>query len=107
MVECLFKHLESMIYIYIYIYQKMSGQSEEDKHIKCKGCNCKYVNDEHKKQEFGYSILGEQIKTCVTCRNKRKVYNYNKVSDTASTTTPHTIEDDTYVIVMDVETHGS
>ena len=85
----------------------MSGQSEEDKHIKCKGCNCKYINDDDQmKRRFGYNRLGEQCKTCVKCRNKRNTYNSKKVSDTASTRTPDTIEDETYIIVMDVETNG-
>ena len=36
----------------------MSGQSEEDKYIKCKGCNCKYSNDDehikHKALDITY-----------------------------------------------------
>ena len=24
----------------------MFGQSEEDKYVKCKGCGCKYINDD-------------------------------------------------------------
>ena len=85
----------------------MSGQSEEDKYIKCKGCGCKYMNDdEHIKQSFGYNRLGEKIKSCVKCRNKRNKYNNKKVSYIASTRTPDTIEDEKYTIVMDVETNG-
>ena len=50
----------------------MSGQSEEDKCIKCKGCGCKYINDgEHIKQSFWYNRLGENIKSCVKCRNNK------------------------------------
>ena len=41
----------------------MSGQSEEDKYIKRKGCGCKYINDyEHIQQSVGYNRLGEQFK---------------------------------------------
>ena len=40
----------------------MSEQVEQDKYIKCKGCKCKYINDdEHIKQYFGYNRLGEQL----------------------------------------------
>ena len=53
----------------------MSGQSEQDKYIKRKGCTCKYMNDEeHIKQDFGYNRLGEQLKSCVKCRDKNKKY---------------------------------
>ena len=51
----------------------MSGRSEQDKYIKCKGCKCKYINDEeHIKEDFGYNRLGEQLKSCVKCRTKNK-----------------------------------
>ena len=51
----------------------MAEQSKQDKYIKCKGCKCKYINDEeHIKQDFGYNRLGEQLKTCVKCRDKNK-----------------------------------
>ena len=85
----------------------MSGQSDDDKYIKRKGCNCKFINDdEHIKQSSGYHRLGEKSESCVKCRNKRNTYNNKKVPDTASTTTPDTIEDEQYVIVMGVETNG-
>ena len=39
----------------------MSGQSDEEQYIKCKGCGCKNINDdEHIKQSFGYNRLGEK-----------------------------------------------
>ena len=51
----------------------MSEQTKQDKYIKCKGCKCKYINDEeHIKQDFGYDRLGEKNKSCVKCRNKSK-----------------------------------
>ena len=57
----------------------MSEQSEQDKYVKCKGCKCKYTNDEeHIKQDFGYNRLSEQLKSCVNCRNITKQYKDNK-----------------------------
>ena len=50
--------------------------------------------------------MGESFKTCINCRNKRNKYNHKRVSDTASTRTPDTIEDETYIIVIAVETNG-
>ena len=51
----------------------MTEPSEQDKYIKCKGCTCKYTNDdEHIKQYFVYNRLSEQLKTCVKCRNRNK-----------------------------------
>ena len=53
----------------------MTEQSEQDKYIKCKCCKCKYINDEeHIKQDFGYNRLGEQLKTCVKCRNRNNKF---------------------------------
>ena len=49
--------------------------------------------------------MGEQFKSCVKCRT-HNTYNNKKVSDTASTRTPDTIQDEQYIIVMDVETNG-
>ena len=41
----------------------MAEQNGQTKYIKCKGCKCKYINDEeHIKQDFGYNRLGEQLK---------------------------------------------
>ena len=57
----------------------MSEQSGQDNYIKCKGCKCKYINDdEHIKEDFGYNRLGERLKTCVKCRNKNKRDNEQK-----------------------------
>ena len=51
----------------------MTEQNEQDKYIKCKGCKCKYINDdEHIKKDFGYNRLGEKLKTCVNCRSRTK-----------------------------------
>ena len=51
----------------------MAEQNEQNEHIKCKGCKCKYINDEeHIKQYFGYNRLGEQLGSCVKCKNKNK-----------------------------------
>ena len=51
----------------------MAEQNEQNKYIKCKGCKCKYIYDEeHIKQDFGYNRLGEQLKSCVNCRDRTK-----------------------------------
>ena len=64
----------------------MSGQGEQDKYIKCKGCKCKYINDEeHIKQDFGYNRLGEQLKSCVNCRNRTKQDRENKKQQSIDT----------------------
>ena len=56
---CLFKHSDSIVYT-----RRMTTQCEHNEYIKCKGCKCKYSNDdEHIKQGFGYNRLGEQFKT--------------------------------------------
>ena len=53
----------------------MATQCGQDRYIKCKGCKCKYINnDECIKQGFGYNILGEQLKTCVKCRSCSNKY---------------------------------
>ena len=53
----------------------MTEQNKQDKYIKCTGCKCKYNNDEeHIKNDFGYNRLGEQLKTCVKCRNRNKKF---------------------------------
>ena len=61
----------------------MAGQNEQNKYIKCKGCKCKYINDEeHIKQDFGYNRLGEQLKSCVNAgikTNMVKIKRNNKV----------------------------
>ena len=62
---------------------KMTEPSEESKYIKCSTCWCKYINDdEHVKQDFGYSKLEERFKTCVKCRGRsskyKKVYQENR-----------------------------
>ena len=50
----------------------MAEQNEQNKYIKCKGCQCKYINDEeHIQQDFGYNRLGEQLKSYVKCRSKK------------------------------------
>ena len=47
-------------------------QQESDKYIKCSMCKKKYHNDDnHIKEDFGYSRLGERFKTCNTCRAKK------------------------------------
>ena len=61
----------------------MTEQGEANKYIKCSKCRCKYINnDEHVKNDFGYSRLNERFKTCVKCREKRKL-NYNPEYDKA------------------------
>ena len=64
----------------------MSEQSEQDKHIKCKVCKCKYMNDEeHIKQDFVYNRLGGQLESCVNRRdrtNKDKEKKKQQIIDT-------------------------
>ena len=75
MVEFLFLFLFQGFQNIVYI-KKMAEQNERDKYIKCKGCKCKYINDEeHVKHDFGYNILGETLKTCV---NYRSIITYIK-----------------------------
>ena len=40
-----------------------------DGYVKCSACKCVYENI---KTDFGFDRLGEQYKTCVTCRTKKK-----------------------------------
>jgi DNA polymerase III epsilon subunit-like protein len=86
----------------------MTDTSEDNNYIKCSKCRCKYINDDdHIKNDFGYNRLEQRFKTCVKCRNKKKnVKVTQEENDNASTTTPDTVEDDKYIIVMDVETNG-
>ena len=47
--------------------------TEQNKYTKCKGCKCKSINDEeHINNDFGCNRSGEQLKSCVNCRNKNK-----------------------------------
>ena len=53
----------------------MTEQDSEDKYIKCSRCKCKYINDDELiKNDFGFTRLGEQLKTCIVCRTKRTQY---------------------------------
>ena len=64
----------------------MAEQNEQNKYIKCKGCKCKYINDEeHIKQDFGYIRLGEQLKSCVNCRNITNKDKENKTQQSIDT----------------------
>ena len=57
----------------------MTEQSEQYKYIKCKGCKCKYINDdEHIKKDFGYNRSGEKLESCVNCRSRTKTYKEKK-----------------------------
>jgi hypothetical protein len=48
--------------------------SEANMYVYCSRCGCKYQNkDENIKEYFGYNRLGERYKTCVKCREKRRV----------------------------------
>ena len=54
----------------------MTEQQGSDKHIKCSSCKCKYINDdEHIKNDFGYSRLKERFKTRVKCRERGREQN--------------------------------
>ena len=49
----------------------MTERSEENKYIKCSKCWCKCIHDdEHIKQDLGYSRLEERFETCVKCRGR-------------------------------------
>ena len=51
----------------------MTEKNGETTHIKCSKCKCQYINDdEHIKNDFGYSRLGKRYKTCATCRARTK-----------------------------------
>jgi hypothetical protein len=82
----------------------MSEQNEQDKYIKCKGCQCKYINDdEHIEQDFGYNRFGEKFKSCVKCRNKSKKGEEKKKqqSDTIDTSKPIIkVDDEIYNYVV-------
>ena len=51
----------------------MAGESKQKQYITCSKCKCKYINDEeHIKNDFGYTRLEERYKTCVKCRDMVK-----------------------------------
>ena len=51
----------------------MAEQSSDNKYINCSRCKCKYINDdEHIKNDFGFTRLGKRLSTCTKCREKRK-----------------------------------
>ena len=51
-----FKHLDRIVST-----KKTTEHNKQDTYIKCKGCKCKYVNNnECIKPGVGYNILGEQ-----------------------------------------------
>ena len=55
----------------------MSEHDNDDKHIKCVKCKCKYHNnDESIKDNFGFKRLGDRYKCCVKCIARAKYY-YN------------------------------
>ena len=59
--------------MYKYISEDGGTERRKQTYIKCKGCKCKYINDEeHIKQDFGYNRLGEQLKPCEKCRKNKK-----------------------------------
>ncbi len=50
-------------------------QQQPDKYIQCSTCQCKHINDnDHIKKGLGYNRLEERYKTCIKCRERRKVY---------------------------------
>ena len=63
----------------------MTETDSKEQYIKCTRCKCKYINDdEHIKIDFGFTRLGERLKTCNICRTKRLQYNkdyYNQNKD--------------------------
>lgn len=51
----------------------MTETHGETTRIKCSKCKCQYINDdEHIKNDFGYSRLGKRYKTCAKCRARTK-----------------------------------
>ena len=55
----------------------MTEQDNDDTHIKCVTCKCKYHNnDESIKDNFGFKRLGDRYKCCVKCIARAKYY-YN------------------------------
>ena len=53
----------------------MTEQDNDDTHIKCASCKCKYHNnDESIKENFGFKRFGERYKVCVKCRTIAKDY---------------------------------
>ena len=55
----------------------MTEHDNDDKHIKCTTCKCKYHNnDESIKENFGFKRLGDRYKCCVKCIARAKYY-YN------------------------------
>ena len=59
----------------------MTENCNHDKYITCTRCKCKYINDDaHIQTDFGFTRLGERLKTCTTCREKRHGYykRYNR-----------------------------
>ena len=56
----------------------MAEESKTDKYIICSKCKSKYINDEeHIKNDFGYTRLEERYKTCVKCRARGKTFYIN------------------------------
>ena len=50
----------------------MTEQGEGNKYINCSRCRIKCHNDDDRiKEHFGFTRLGERLKTCTRCREKR------------------------------------
>ena len=53
----------------------MTEQDSKEKYVKRSRCKMKYHNnDDSTKEHFRCNRLGEQLKTCTTCREKRTQY---------------------------------
>ena len=62
----------------------MTEQGEDNKYINSSRCNkMKYHNnDDSIKEYFGFTRLGERLKTCTKCRANRKQYNKDNPGQT-------------------------
>ena len=50
----------------------MTEQDSNDNYIKCTRCRKTYHNaKDNIEQDFGFTRLGERLKTCIGCRSKR------------------------------------
>ena len=62
----------------------MTKRDSKDKYLKCSRCKMTYhSNDDSIKEQLGFTRLGEQFKTCVTCRN-RETLRVKRLIDEAS-----------------------
>ena len=62
----------------------MTEEQGKAKYVNCCQCKCKYINDDDNiKKDFGYNRLNEIYKTCVKCREYRKL-RFKRLKDEAT-----------------------